>query len=407
MFLNKNKKKGIRFFISIGAGVNQLPLITAAKSLGFQVIGVDNNTSAPGFIKCDLKIQESIDDYLEIYTKLLELLIDGKIEGILTRSYGSAIRTASFLSEKFGIPFIPFDRCDDFINKKRMKEILFNYDIPTPGVHLLSAKSKLTRMNDSQFPIIIKPLEGHAKTDVRYLKSISELSRFQQQVKKSESGFIYEQYIPGNEIIAIGIIVKKMFHLIDITDKVTTFPPYFVDRIHISPSKFYHLFDKIEALGQRVTESFDIVTSPIIIEFIVDRNEELHLIEAVPEFGGEFISDVMIPSRLGYDIFREAVNAVTGGDFNLPVRNKGGGVVVCRYLIGDKGTLASFNPEGPKKIKGVIYSRIFKEIGAEVRKPVTNHDRLGVVIVKGKTADEAVRLSEEAEASFNIRIKKK
>jgi biotin carboxylase len=407
MFLNKKRKKGIPYFISIGAGVNQLPLIQAAKDLGFQVIGVDSNASAPGFIKCDLKIQESIEDYQEIYTKLLELLIDGKIEGVLTRSYGAAIRTASFLSEKFDIPFIPFERCEDFINKKRMKDILINYDIPTPTVHPLSLKSRLNKLNESQFPIIVKPLEGHAKTDVRFLKTISELSRFLSQNKKNESGFIYERYIPGDEIISVGVIVHKKYHLIDITDKETTFPPYFVDRIHVSPSRYYHLFDKIEAVGQKVSDAFDIVTSPMIMEFIVDPNEELHLIEAVPEFGGEFLSDVVIPSRLGYDVFREMVRAVTGGTADLPPRKKTKDVVVCRYVIGDKGVLSSFNPGGPKKLKGVLFARIFKEIGAEIRKPVTNLDRIGVVIVKGRTAEEALHLSENAEASFNIRIKKK
>lgn len=407
MFLNKKHKKGIRYFISIGAGVNQMPLIRAAKNLGFQVIGVDSNASAPGFIKCDLKIQESIEDYQEIHTKLLELLIDGKIEGILTRSYGAAIKTASYLSEKFDIPFIPFERCEDFINKKRMKDILINYEITTPPVHPLSPKSKLNKLNDSQFPIIVKPLEGHAKTDVRFMKTIAELSRFMSQSNKNESGFIYEQYIPGDEIICVGVIINKTYHLIDITDKVTTFPPYFVDRIHTSPSRYYHLFDKIEAIGQKVSEAFDIITSPMIMEFIVDPNEELHLIEAVPEFGGEFLSDIVIPSRLGYDVFSEMIKAVTGGTPDLPQKKKTRDVVVCRYVIGERGVLTSFNPGGPKKIRGVLFSRIFKEIGAEIRKPVTNLDRIGVVIVKGKTAEEALQLSEDAEASFNIRIKKK
>ena len=86
----KNSKSRVKYFVSIGAGYNQIPLIQEAKKQGFNVIGIDKNASSPGFIKCDLKDQESIDDYKEIYTKLQELLFDGKIFGILTKSYGNA-----------------------------------------------------------------------------------------------------------------------------------------------------------------------------------------------------------------------------------------------------------------------------------------------------------------------------
>ena len=67
----------MNYFVSIGAGINQIPLILEARHAGFQVIGVDMNPSAPGFYHCDLKIQESIQDYENIYIKLRELLIDG------------------------------------------------------------------------------------------------------------------------------------------------------------------------------------------------------------------------------------------------------------------------------------------------------------------------------------------
>jgi tRNA1(Val) A37 N6-methylase TrmN6 len=60
---NFRKKKSLDFFVSIGAGVNQIPLIVEAKKANFQVIGVDLNAAAPGFYHCDLKVQESIEDY--------------------------------------------------------------------------------------------------------------------------------------------------------------------------------------------------------------------------------------------------------------------------------------------------------------------------------------------------------
>src|SRR4030043_2410820 len=108
MLLKKKKTQQLPFFVSIGAGLNQIPLIIEAKKLKFHVIGVDNNTAAPGFYSCDLKIQESIENRDTLYKKLRELLIDGDIIGIMTKSYGAAIITTSYLTEKFNIPYLPF-----------------------------------------------------------------------------------------------------------------------------------------------------------------------------------------------------------------------------------------------------------------------------------------------------------
>ena len=66
MFLWKNKKKELNFLVAIGSGQNQLPLIHEAKKLGFHIIGVDMNSTAPGFMECDLKIQESIENHEDI-----------------------------------------------------------------------------------------------------------------------------------------------------------------------------------------------------------------------------------------------------------------------------------------------------------------------------------------------------
>ncbi|PKL15671.1 MAG: hypothetical protein CVV49_20205 [Spirochaetae bacterium HGW-Spirochaetae-5] len=139
----KRKKPSKVYFVSIGAGVNQIPLIKEAKRGGFQVIAVDMNPSAPGFYHCDLKIQESIEDYESIYIKLREMLVDGKISAIMTKSYGSAIITTAYLCEKFGLPFLPFEESKKFLNKKITKKIYIDNGIPSASVINITSSSYL------------------------------------------------------------------------------------------------------------------------------------------------------------------------------------------------------------------------------------------------------------------------
>ena len=48
MNLKRKKNKQNSLFVSIGGGINQIPLIKEAKNLGLQVIGVDKNLFAAG-----------------------------------------------------------------------------------------------------------------------------------------------------------------------------------------------------------------------------------------------------------------------------------------------------------------------------------------------------------------------
>ncbi len=94
-------------------------------------------------------------------------------------------------------------------------------------------------------------------------------------------------------------------------------PPFFVDLAHISPSRTSTLRDQIAAMGQKVADCFEIITSPLIMEIRIAPDGRLFLIEAVPEFGGEFIPDILIPSRRGYNFIAETIKAAAGLDFKF------------------------------------------------------------------------------------------
>ena len=187
MIREKYKYPQTNFFVSIGAGVNQKPLIEEAIKLGFHIIGVDKNISAAGIHRCDIIIQEPIENYKEIYIKLGELLVDGNMNAVLSKSFGHAIKSACFVSDKLNIPMIPFERIDDFIDKKRMKNIFIKNGIKSPPYKIHDkVKSKAT-IKKSEFPLVIKPLTGHAKISVKLLENNSDLEMYFKKDSKNIS----------------------------------------------------------------------------------------------------------------------------------------------------------------------------------------------------------------------------
>ncbi len=391
-----------KIFVSIGAGINQIPLIHEAKKLGLQIVGVDQSTHAAGISECDIRIHESIDNYEEIYRKLRELLLDGEIMGVLSKSYGSAIKTSSYIANMLNIPQISFERIDDFIDKKRMKTVLKKNNIKSPNFSIFNRNGSPKKISRS-YPFVIKPIKGHAKIDVELIKDQNDFDEYFQKTKSKNGSYLIEKYIEGEEIITVGIVHKGTFHLVDITDKVAL-PPHFVDLMHIAPSKYSHLWEKIQDIGQNIADSFEISTSPMIMELMITPDEDIYIIEAAPEFGGEFLSDILIPARTGYNVLRESILAVMGKEFTPPIRRKTQSAIVVKYITGQKGKLMSFNPHRASRSSGVIFSRVFKDIGSKVNVPVTNLDRLGVIITRGKTREEAIEAAEKSQGKMNIRI---
>ncbi len=401
MFRKIKKRSPMNFFVSIGAGINQIPLIKQARNCGFQVIGVDQNSAAPGFYHCDLKIQESVKDYENIYIKLRELLFDGTIAGIMTKSYGDAIITTSYLCEKFDLKHIPFENSVKFIDKRTMSQAYHSTGIPVPPRITLSPRTDISKLPAATFPLIVKPRTGHAKTDVRMIKTAKEFSSFMKNRKPGD--YIFEKAVAGEEIISSGIIIDGKYHNIIITDKKTTPEPYFVDVLHTSPSTHSSFTETITETGQKIAEAFEIKNSPMVMEFIV-QGENIYLLEAVPEFGGEFLPDVMVPESTGYSLIENAIRASSGMKFRLPSSSLPQQAVAVKYITGTEGILKSFNTDSARFTKGLVFMKIFKDVGASVCEPRSNHDRIGVIICRGKNTESAVQACTEAEEKLNIRI---
>ena len=402
MFWNKKKSSKL-YFVSIGAGINQIPLIREAKRCGFQVIAIDMNPAAPGFYYCDLKIQESIEDYESIFVKLSEMLVDGKISAIMTKSFGPAIITTAFLCEKFGFPFFPFLESLKFQDKKIIKKIFIKSDIAVPSSINITPKTNISGLKDNLFPIIVKPINGHAKIGIKLINNQTELKKFISA--HNLQNFIFEHFISGDEIICAGIVHEKKYYHILMSDKKTSSPPYFSDILHTTPSKYHHLVNKTIEIGEKIADIFEIETSPIIMEFKIDSNENLYLLEAVPEFGGEFIPDVMIYAATGYNHIENSIRASSNNNFRLPVKITVNNAVAVKYISGADGILTSCSADSVSKSKDIIFSRIFKHIGDKVSSPKTNHDRIGVIVAAGKTVEQAYERAVLAEEDMNIKIK--
>lgn len=317
------KQKG--YFLSIGAGTNQVPLISAAIDLGYSVIAVDQNDRAPGLGIAALRIMESVTEYRKILKTVSEIPLQGRILGVGTRSYGKATYTASYIAEKLKLRYASLDCVEICSDKNLLKEIANKVGILTPESY--DPKSPIAK---NQFPFVYKPSRGNGKEGIRTFHDPEEWERFLKSKKKTakpktssakkktsahnaeREEWIAEEYIPGFEITVCGLVQNREFFPASISHKdVTKYAPY-LEIAHTLPFLHSELIGEILLNCRALIAATRMNDCPFVAEFRINPEGEIYLIEAVPEVGGEFLADTLIPNYFGSSYFENLVKLLVG-----------------------------------------------------------------------------------------------
>lgn len=321
------KSKGT--VISLGAGENQVPFIKKAVEMGFQVIGVDIRSNAPGFSYCRNKIIESVTEYRRIYSQITKLSLDEQLVGVGCRSYGKAVLTSAYLSEKFKLPGNPLSVLKSFYDKEKMKSYLFQNGINVPKQYNHSDILSERKLKSITFPIIYKPVDGNSKKGIKIVSSVDDLKN----IPKSKSKVFLEDFIDGPEFTVLGLVSKSKFHLVSVSDKITTkFPPY-LEIAHVLPSEYSNYLGEINLNMQRIINITGLMMGPVVAEFKANSKGELFLMEIMPEIGGEYLAEQLIPRYYKYDYFLDYINIITSNNINFNRKNRKSNLISVMHFI--------------------------------------------------------------------------
>ena len=308
----KQNKKGI--IISLGAGENQIPFIKAAIEKGFTVLSVDINDSAPGFSFSKYRIVESITEYRKIFSQISALSFSEPVIGIGCRSYGKAIESLSYLSEKLELPGNPHSIIRNFYDKAKIKKYFSENGINVPQqVNPLTLLNKKINPETINFPLIYKPIDGSSKKGIKIIENINDFKK----IYKNKQNIFIEEYIDGKEFTVLGFVYNSKFYIVSITDKITTKYPPFLEIAHVLPTRFPNFIGEIKLIMQRIINLTGLSNGALVGEFKSNSQGDLFLMEVMPEIGGEFLADILIPKALDYNYFYDYINVITGKEPSL------------------------------------------------------------------------------------------
>ncbi len=376
----------------IGASVLQLPAILEAKEMGYYVGIVDYNPKAVGI--------QYADEYFNISTiavnGITNVAKSFQPNGIVTLATDMPMRAIAVASKACGLPSITYETAIMATDKAAMIKAFEKHGVEHPWYFV--AKDKLEFDEIIQmvtFPCIMKPTDSAGSRGVVLAHTLQELMiAYEYSYGESRSGaVIIEEYLQGPEFSVEVMVLDGEPNVLQITDKLTTGAPHFVEMGHSQPtSQPESVQEKIIDLAKRACKAVGINIGPAHVEMILTHDGP-KMVELGARMGGDCITTHLVPLSTGINMVRAMIDVACNRKPDIEQKLSKGSAI--RYFSSWSGILRSIEGiEKAKEIPGVREITIVKDIGTEITDIDSSIDRVGFVIAQSDTVEDAVKICE-------------
>lgn len=386
----------------IGASILQLPAIIKAKEMGYYVAVLDYNPKAVGIPYADEYFNISTID-VEGVAKAAQ---DWGADGIMTLATDMPMRAVAKACETLGLNGISYETAVKATDKGEMIKAFEAHGVAHPWYYVAPDPDSFEQIvGKAAFPCIMKPTDNAGSRGVVKCHSEEELrSAYGYARGESRGGaVIVEECLVGPEFSVEVLVIDGVPHVVQITDKRTTGAPHFVEMGHSQPtSQNIENRDKIRDLACRAVEAVGITTGPAHVEMIL-TDQGPKMVELGARLGGDCITTHLVPLSTGIDMVGATIRLACGEDVSItPKWDKGSAIA---YFDACNGVIRQIEGvEEARQIPGVKEISIVHQVGERIGEIRNSVDRIGFVIAQGETAEEAVRICNEAMQAVRIEI---
>jgi len=303
----------------IGASYLQQPLVKRAKELGLYTIcfawgkGAVCKDIADKFYPISIVEKEQI----------LDVCRQEQIDGICTIASDVAAPTVAYVAEQMGLVGNSYECALRANNKYLMRQAFCQVNVPCPQFWCINDKSDIkhqTSVIKYSFPLIVKPSDRSGSLGVMKVEKVEDLL----PAIKAAQGYSFkheamvEQFIDGREISVEFISYQGKHYPLQITDKVTTEAPHFVELEHHQPANLTKAqYEEIYSITRRALTALGVTNGASHSEYRITKDGKIYVMEIGARMGGDFIGAALVKLSTGYD-FVQGVIEVALGQFSEP-----------------------------------------------------------------------------------------
>lgn len=392
----------------LGASILQLPAIKKAKSMGLKVIAVDMNPKAVGFREDGIikEVISTIDT-----PAIIEAAKRNRVDGVMTIASDMPMRSVAAVADELGLVGISKETAIKATDKGEMRMALRKSGVPIPAFYRVRSKeeyrSAVNNIKEAGYKCIVKPADNSGSRGIDLLSDFEQETidnAYEYSKQSSRSGdLMVEEYMEGDEVSVESLSIDGICHVIQITDKLTTGAPYFVEMGHSQPSGLSEdTKEKIRQITIAANKAIGIENGPAHTEIKITKDGP-KIIELGARLGGDNITTHLTPLSTGVDMVECCINIAMGMAVNLNTRMNRGSAI--RYFPLEKGKIKNIEGvEQAQKIPGVVQVSIVHGVGESVNGIKNSGDRVGFVITEGDDAKAAVDAAMQGVAAVKFEV---
>ena len=288
----------------------QLPLVLKCKEMGIEshCFAWAEGAVCDGY--ADYFYPISITEKEQILEKCKEIGIDA----IASIASDVAVITVNYIADKMGLVANPIEYTDITTNKYKMRQALSSYGVPCPSFKVVVGR-ETPDISTMTFPLIVKPTDRSGSRGVKKILNKDELSNAIRRAAKEsfKDEVIIEEYVDGHEISVESISFEGRHHILQITDKVTTGAPYFVELEHHQPSTLPDAVkERVNTIVLKALDALHIHNGASHSELKITPDGDIRVIEIGARMGGDFIGSDLVKLSTGYDFVKGVVEVALG-----------------------------------------------------------------------------------------------
>lgn len=393
----------------LGAGIYQVPLIKTAKRLGIYSIAVSIPGNYPGFALADKVYYENTTDF----EKVLEIAKAEKIDGIVTAGTDVAVITIGKVCDALGLTGLSERAAVIATDKLRMKEVYEAGGVRTARYRKVYFDNEdyAADLAALELPLMFKSVDSSGSRGIIKVNSPDEYDSAREYVKASTRSdyFIVEEFIDGEEFGAQAFVRNGKVEFIlphgdyvfkgDTGVPVGHFAPFDLPEEVIEDAK-KQLVGAIKAM--------ELDNCAINADFIM-KDGKTYVLELGGRSGATCLAE-LTAIYYDFDYYEKILLTALGEEVDFApgpaaLTSEYGGVPnASKLLISDRdGVIVSQTNDNPPD-PDICEVQFDYKPGDEVHKFKVGPHRIGHVITKGKSLDDAVALLDKAMKNVHIEV---
>ncbi|MBR2671980.1 MAG: ATP-grasp domain-containing protein [Oscillospiraceae bacterium] len=385
----------------LGASILQLPAIEKAVEMGLKVVALDMNPEAigfsvPGVVK---EVISTID-----IEAAVEAAKRHQIDGVMTLATDMPMRTVAAVAKECGLVGVSEETAIKATDKSVMREALRTAGVPVPKFFRVTSINEFrAAVENIKGSFMVKPADSSGSRGILKVDDRECLDSAYEYTKQfSHNGIVVvEECMVGPEVSVETLAIDGEIHVIQITDKITTGSPHFVEMGHTQPTRL-DCAEEIKKVAIAANKAVGIVNGPSHTEIIVTKDGP-KIVEIGARLGGDCITTHLVPLSTGVNMVEACIRIALGEKTDITPNLHCGSAI--RYFQQHAGVVKRIaGVEAAEGMPGVKQVSIVHGIGETITNITDSGSRMGFIIAQGTDADDAAEKCEKALEKIKVDV---